>query len=546
MNTNDENRDELFEFLKNLLNEDPDIDVANYFKDAYIPDEVIAGFQKRPDTFTGNLAYLTFDQYGKRKNEKSWNQWISKDIGVQKIANVPTKGFVFNKGIKRINYMNFGSEKIRVYDARGVEFEINVSNLVMILQSCEISKGEIQDECIYAWINGTLNLVPLGSELYRECVLATYDHLNKQSVTVDKNNLVVSGVYASKKNNKDQYVFLGVRDLFQEPRSREQTKKILGNYYSRVSRKEFSVPVFAYIKNGRFKKFMKCDVKNLVLQRVDHDIQRLESKLETLEKEHNNLKTPPTNKYFLKKVNLDSSQFCDFYKRTDRKISDIREELTQSSEAIRVNILREKHTDEEKQNYLSALEEIVGLLEDDLFCVMLYKNGGLISVGSTNQGKFIQFYRDFKTGLNGREVTFGNFDELYHHIFPRDRILSERFVFVRNGKLQELLYSRHNMFKSDGDVLLKHKSADIKIVVSGNYEYVGLQFNSITSTFEKQINLIPVQFEMSDKIVDILWSFDAKNSPIINMINECGYVILNDPLYEDFDNPPDGYQIIEI
>lgn len=45
----------------------------------YIPDKIKVGFQKRSDTYTGRLAFVTcLDAKGKLKSEKSWEGWRHK------------------------------------------------------------------------------------------------------------------------------------------------------------------------------------------------------------------------------------------------------------------------------------------------------------------------------------------------------------------------------------------------------------------------------------------------------------------------------------
>ena len=101
-----------------------------------IPQTLKVGFQKRSDTYSGKLAYVT---YINKKNEiakqTSWDGWRSKDIDVETYDNVPTEGFVLNRrtgGYK--SGWNFRQTYCRVYDPRGFEVEISMENLLYIIK----------------------------------------------------------------------------------------------------------------------------------------------------------------------------------------------------------------------------------------------------------------------------------------------------------------------------------------------------------------------------------------------------------------------------
>ena len=66
----------------------------------FIPEKIKVGFQKRGDTYTGNLAYVIYyDQKGKLRKETSWESWRDKKIQSEEFTNEPTEGFVLNKGV---------------------------------------------------------------------------------------------------------------------------------------------------------------------------------------------------------------------------------------------------------------------------------------------------------------------------------------------------------------------------------------------------------------------------------------------------------------
>ena len=63
-----------------------------------IPDKIKVGFQKRSDTYTGKLSYITYiNKKGKLAKETSWEGWRDEKITPLEFDNVPTEGFVLNK-----------------------------------------------------------------------------------------------------------------------------------------------------------------------------------------------------------------------------------------------------------------------------------------------------------------------------------------------------------------------------------------------------------------------------------------------------------------
>lgn len=139
----------------------------------YIPNKINVGYQKRGDTYTGKLAYIIYwDNLGKLRKEPSWNSWRDTKIANNEFENVPTEGFVLNKGVggARQSYgWNARNEYIRVYDPRGFEFEISVANLLFILQEATSTKGKgLEGEFVYCWEGKDLMLLPLCSQEYKE------------------------------------------------------------------------------------------------------------------------------------------------------------------------------------------------------------------------------------------------------------------------------------------------------------------------------------------------------------------------------------------
>lgn len=102
----------------------------------YIPKKIKVGFQNRTGTYTGKLAYVSYiDSKGVFRKEKSWQQWRDKNIKPIELDNSPQEGFCLNKEIERYNWSHFSSNRsyIRMYDPRGIEFEVSPENLIGIL-----------------------------------------------------------------------------------------------------------------------------------------------------------------------------------------------------------------------------------------------------------------------------------------------------------------------------------------------------------------------------------------------------------------------------
>lgn len=179
----------------------------------FIPGKVKVGYQKRSDTYTGQLAYVIYyDQKGKLRKETSWEGWRDKKIKAEEFDNEPTEGFVLNKGVggARQSYgWNARNEYIRVYDPRNFEFEISVANLLFILRECDCNKGKgLEGKFVYAWDGTELVLLPATSEDFK--VSNNFTQLQSQKVLAKE--LVAGATYTTKK--QEQLVYLGKFDYF--------------------------------------------------------------------------------------------------------------------------------------------------------------------------------------------------------------------------------------------------------------------------------------------------------------------------------------------
>lgn len=178
----------------------------------YIPETIHIGFQKRTDTYTKSLGYVIYkDEKGKLRKETSWNSWRDKTIDPKEFKNEPTEGFVLNRNVGGKYTYSYQTriEKVRVYDPRGFEFEIAIPNLLHILQECTSTKGKgLEGKFVYSWNGTELVLLPVESELYKEC--EQFTALTKK--TFSTKDLKEGHTYIDKYSN--QYLYLGRFDWY--------------------------------------------------------------------------------------------------------------------------------------------------------------------------------------------------------------------------------------------------------------------------------------------------------------------------------------------
>ena len=186
-----------------------------------IPPRLRVGFQERAGTYTGKLAYVIYyDTKGTLRKEKSWQSWRSNKIDPVEFDNVPTDGFVLNKGVggQRQSWgWHARNEYVRVYDPRDFEFEISVANLLFILRegTCHPGKG-LDGKFVYAWAGTELVLLPVTSLDYQQSTAYTA-RLDK---TVKVKELVPGYTYQTKR--RGQWLYLGKFDYYYQ----------LGNYFA--------------------------------------------------------------------------------------------------------------------------------------------------------------------------------------------------------------------------------------------------------------------------------------------------------------------------
>lgn len=178
--------------------------------DLFIPTKIRIGFVTRTDTFTGKLAYIIYyDEKGKIRKEPSWNSWRDKSIPFLELDNTPMLGYMLNRGVERYGYHGSGRSMIRVHDPRDFEFEISIDNLVGILMNNDVSKRDIQGECVFAWAGSDLILLPVNSEEYK----TSQRYTEKQSQKVSTKELIKGATYVKKKDHT-HYRYLGHFEWF--------------------------------------------------------------------------------------------------------------------------------------------------------------------------------------------------------------------------------------------------------------------------------------------------------------------------------------------
>lgn len=184
----------------------------------FIPSRIKVGFQKRSDTYTQKLAYVIYyDAKGQLRKETSWEHWRHKDIDPVEFDNEPRSGFVLNKDVRRYgwSYYSSGRSMIRIYDDRGIEFEITPANLLFILMNTNCHKRELEGEFVYAWDGKELVLLPTCCEEYQQST----EHTKLQASKVSAKDLKPGATYRDKKG--EDWIYLG----------RFKSRKQSGRYY---------------------------------------------------------------------------------------------------------------------------------------------------------------------------------------------------------------------------------------------------------------------------------------------------------------------------
>lgn len=140
----------------------------------YVPDSVLCRVKKDNVAFTQKLGFLSYtDDKGKIRKEKAFTDWGNATEKTKTLVNRPRTGFLINRHIDHIAY-DFGNDRVRFRvfcpEDDGFEFEITPMNLSYILSVADISKREITEPCVFAWLDNELMLLPTNSQHYRDAM----------------------------------------------------------------------------------------------------------------------------------------------------------------------------------------------------------------------------------------------------------------------------------------------------------------------------------------------------------------------------------------
>lgn len=173
----------------------------------FIPKKLRVGFKKRPkETADGYISYVIyFDEKNKIRKEKSFLNWCDNDIPKMDLENTEITGFRILTSIKRNPY-HFGdaTEKVRIYDPRGFEFEITMSNLIFLFDHGNLIDLEYKGKCVYSWNKGDLVLLPVNSIAYKK----NTEKLELIHNKIKESEMVVGGSYSLKRSN-EELIYLG-------------------------------------------------------------------------------------------------------------------------------------------------------------------------------------------------------------------------------------------------------------------------------------------------------------------------------------------------
>lgn len=211
----------------------------------FIAPKIKVGFQKRSDTFTGQLAYIIYyDEKGKLRKEQSWQSWRDKKIAPQEFDNTPLDGFTLNKDVQRSReWFGSGRNMIRIHDPRGFEFEVTCENLIEILMHTDCLRRGLVGQFVYAWVGPELVLLPTNSEEYQNSLKYTAG-LSKK---VSAKNLVPGISYKTKREG--DVVYMGRLNWY------EYSRKTGSKYSDNTgTRQETKVHVFTADEGKTFMK----------------------------------------------------------------------------------------------------------------------------------------------------------------------------------------------------------------------------------------------------------------------------------------------------
>lgn len=256
----------------------------------FIPEKIQVGFVERKDTYTGKLAYIIYwDAKGVLRKEVSWEGWRDKKIEAQSFDNEPHDGFLLNKGIERFNWSHFGSNRsyIRMYDDRGIEFEITPENLIGILTETNCNKRGLDGKFVYAWKGKELILLPCNSQEYKDAK----EYTELQSKKISARDLIPGCSYTDKKGDEIIYVgrfkWYGWSDKYDNEGRTSKNQHI------------FYLPKKPAYGNNRF--FYKSSVSFLAVLNSPDPVQNY---AEIIEEWNKDIRSSDVKKWEKRKINL--------------------------------------------------------------------------------------------------------------------------------------------------------------------------------------------------------------------------------------------------
>jgi hypothetical protein len=214
----------------------------------YIPKKLKVGFQKRDDCYLKTLAYVIYwDDKGVLRKEKSWEGWRDKKIDPIEVENKPCGNFTLNKDVHRDGGdFGVGRNHIRVYDDRGIEFEITPENLVFILMHTNCVKRSLEGEFVYSYFGQDLVLLPTNCQDYK----ASAEFTKLQGEKVGAKNFTPGHWYLTK--DQKELMYLGRYDWYEwkaekvgeKPRGylyRGKTTEDINHYFRRCKKRHIFI-----------------------------------------------------------------------------------------------------------------------------------------------------------------------------------------------------------------------------------------------------------------------------------------------------------------
>ncbi|WNA15787.1 hypothetical protein XaC1_144 [Xanthomonas phage XaC1] len=131
---------------------------------AYIPNKLYCGFKSESsDSLVAFMTPMAEDSaFAKRKS--SVDSWRDNNLQTLELDNTPMLGFRFVDTSRRWNSNNVVFRVI--HPGAGAEFEISAENLCMLMETCDIIKGEITTKLLLIRDGSKNVLVPENSTLH--------------------------------------------------------------------------------------------------------------------------------------------------------------------------------------------------------------------------------------------------------------------------------------------------------------------------------------------------------------------------------------------